>query len=327
MKKNNQQLIFKSELYRKIDKEISKVFIGQKHILTEVLITFFSSGHLLLNGLPGLAKTLLVKSFARLFSLNYNRTQFTPDLMPSDLIGYEILEEKNKSRNMRFIPGPIFCNLFLADEINRSPAKTQSALLEAMEEKQVTVMGVQHQLKLPFIVLATQNPINEKGTYELPEAQLDRFMSMLEISYPSHEEELEIAKIIPEEKIPLIKPIFKNDKDYFKIRKEIAEIKVSNEALNWIVKLVRGTRPENEEISSSIKSYIQVGCSPRATKNIIQAAKTCAYFDKKKYVEKQHIAFVTPMILRHRIKLKYEAEFDNINANHLIENLLQSTTS
>lgn len=332
MKKKEKKLekykpLFKSDLYQNIDKEISKVFIGQKKILSEVLITLFSNGHLLINGLPGLAKTLMVKAFSELFSLTNNRTQFTPDLMPADLIGYEILEEKGKARQMRFIPGPIFCNLLLADEINRSPAKTQSALLEAMEEKQVTVMGKRHYLESPFMVMATQNPINEKGTYELPEAQLDRFMSMLEIHYPTYEEELEIAKIQPEQGLRKIKSLFKNSKEYLKVCNDIDKIKIAPEVLEWIVRLIRSTRPENKECSEKVKGYIQVGCSPRATKNLIKAATTCAFFDQSKYVEKKHIEFVIPMIIRHRIRLKYEAEFDNISPDHLIQEVMESCST
>lgn len=318
---------FNSKLYTDIDKEISKVFIGQKHILAEVLITLFSGGHILINGLPGLAKTLMVKAISQLFSLSHNRAQFTPDLMPSDLIGYEILEEKNKSRVIRFVPGPIFCNLLLADEINRSPAKTQSALLEAMEEKQVTVMGKVHTLETPFLVMATQNPINEKGTYELPEAQLDRFMSMLEIRYPSYAEEVEIAGGNVQSGLADIKPIFKKPTEFLKVLAEIDKIKVAPEVLEWIVRLVRSTRPEDEASPERARNYIQIGCSPRATKNLIAASKTCAYLSGKKYIEKSHIEWVAPMIMRHRIRLKYEAEFDNVSTDTLIEEVVANCKS
>ncbi|BBM88698.1 hypothetical protein COTS27_00382 [Spirochaetota bacterium] len=324
IKPSLEKMPFKRKPFLNIASEMENVLVGQKAILTEIIISLLSGGHILINGLPGLAKTLIVKNLAKLFDLAYNRIQFTPDLMPADLIGYEIIDEKPKSgRTLKFIQGPIFAQIILADEINRSPAKTQAALLEAMEENNVTIMGKTYTLEQPFLVMATQNPLEQKGTYELPEAELDRFMSMINITYPSYEDEVLIAeRLFKKENNHLSKVLTK--KDYFRIQKDISNVKIAPEALTWIVRLVRSTRPQDAVAPEITKQYLEVGASVRATQNLSRAAQTAAYLEERSYIEKPDILRVMKMILRHRIRLNYEADADNLNADTLIEEIAKT---
>ena len=304
-------------LFAKLQAEMSKAIIGQQQVITEIIITLFSEGHLLLNGLPGMAKTLIVKSLAKVLGFSYQRIQFTPDLLPLDLLGYELIDKKTLSA--KFVEGPIFSQLLLADEINRAPAKTQSALLQAMEEKEVTLLGKTRALPNPFFVLATQNPHEQKGTYELPEAQIDRFMSMINIDYPTAEEELAILERVNLD-LNKINAVFKKN-EFQTALNSIEKVKVSPEVKEWIVNLVRQTRPENTS-AKIVQKYISLGCSPRATKYIFRAAKTLAWFAKSAYIEKNHLITILPMILRHRIILNYTATMENVSIEDILNELI-----
>ena len=247
-----------------------------------------------------MAKTLIVKSLAKILDFSYNRIQFTPDLIPLDLLGYEMIDKKTLSS--KFVKGPVFSQLLLADEINRAPAKTQSALLQAMEEKEVTMLGKTFLLPQPFLVLATQNPNEQKGTYDLPEAQIDRFMSMINIDYPTAEEEVQILENPNQENSDkAIKSILKKN-EFQSILKSIEKVKISPEVKEWIVNVVRMTRPQNTS-SKMIQKYVSLGCSPRAAKYIFRGAKTLAWFAGSEYIEKTHVTAILPMILRHRVIL------------------------
>lgn len=307
-------------LITKINKELSKVIIGQENIIKDIVICLFSEGHLLLRGLPGMAKTTMLQSLAKVFGTDFKRVQFTPDLMPSDLIGYEMLDEKKGKRLMEFIPGPIFTQFLLADEINRTPPKTQSALLQAMSERKVSVMGNSRVLERPFIVMATQNPIEQEGTYPLPEAQLDRFMFLLNVDYPSYEDEVMIALSNSEQKLSSLNSVM-SSKELLKHIKTASEVKIASPVVKWIVKLVQATRPGSDFATKEIKHYVEYGASPRASQSIIQAAKSFAYLEGKKAVEKHHITEVLEPILRHRILLHFNAEADNVNVDTLIVEL------
>ena len=307
-------------LIANIHKELSKVIIGQEDIIRDIVICLFSEGHLLLRGLPGLAKTTMLRALAEVFGANFKRVQFTPDLMPSDLIGYEMLDEKKGKRLMAFMPGPLFTQFLLADEINRTPPKTQSALLQAMSEREVAVMGQSRPLERPFIVMATQNPIEQEGTYPLPEAQLDRFMFLLNVSYPSYEEEVGIALSNTEKTLPSLKPVM-SPKELLGHIQAVSRVKIADAVVKWIVKLVQATRPETPAASKEVKEYVEYGASPRASQNIIRSAQAFAYLEGKKAVEKHHITGVLGPILRHRILLNFNAEADNVSTDSLIESL------
>ncbi len=316
---------FKRDPFMSIEREMAKVLVGQHAVLTEIMIAMLSGGHILLNGLPGLAKTLIVKSLSCLFDLKYSRIQFTPDLMPADLIGYEIIEEQRKGKGLKFIQGPIFAQLVLADEINRAPAKTQAALLEAMEEKSITIMGKTHRLVEPFLVMATQNPLEQKGTYELPEAELDRFMAMINISYPEYDDELEVARRLFTQTPPRIAKLF-DQKAYLKTQRAISGVKIAPEVLAWIVRLVRATRPTDKQAPPITKQYLELGASVRATQNLTRAAQTSAYLHERSYIEQADILLVMKMVLRHRLRLNYEADADNLSVDNIIEELAKTVS-
>ena len=319
VKKNKNQPISTNTLFVKVTEALSKIIIGQKKPIEEILITFFSNGHVLLNGLPGMAKTLTAKSLAKILGFDYNRIQFTPDLIPLDLLGYETLNKTNLST--KFVKGPIFTQFLLADEINRAPAKTQSALLQAMEEKEITIMGKTTPLPHPFFVIATQNPTEQKGTYELPEAQIDRFMSMVTVNYPSVQEELSILESNTVSTFSKLKPVL-TKADFTNIQKSINNIGASQEAKEWIVKIIQNTRPE-KTTSSLVKKYVSLGCSPRAAKYVFSAAKTLAWIRQCDYIEKSHIERVLPMIFRHRISLNYAAVMEGVTAQSILEELIK----
>lgn len=300
-----------------LKKEIAKVVVGQETIINQVLIAMFSSGHCLLVGVPGLAKTLLVNTIAKTLGLSFNRIQFTPDLMPSDISGSEIL---NKDRAFEFVEGPVFSNIVLADEINRTPPKTQAALLEAMQEHSVTINGVNHKLPEPFFVLATQNPIEQEGTYPLPEAQLDRFMFMLWLDYPSFEEEIDILKRTTTGKTAEVRQILSME-DILSIQSLVRDIPVSDNVYEYVVKLVGKTRlslPNNEKA----KKYLSWGAGPRASQYLIMGAKCHAALTGKYSPDIEDVNAVAVPVLRHRIVLNYSAQAEGFTTESIIKDLI-----
>jgi MoxR-like ATPase len=303
--------------FKNIQSEIGKVVIGQDDIIKSVLIAIFSNGHCLLVGVPGLAKTLLVQTVANVLDLDFNRIQFTPDLMPSDIIGAEILGE---DRHFKFVKGPIFSNIILADEINRTPPKTQAALLEAMQEKAVTAAGFTHTLPQPFFVLATQNPIEQEGTYPLPEAQLDRFMFNIQLDYPTFADELTIVKNTTSNKeTKLEKIISANEIQYF--QKLIRNIPVTDNVLEYAVKLVAKTRPNSEFSPASINNYISWGAGPRASQFLVLGAKCHAAISGKYAPDIEDVQAIAEAILRHRIVRNYRAEAEGLTVEKIIRDL------
>jgi len=303
--------------YRNIKAEISKVVIGQEDVVKSVLISIFSNGHCLLVGVPGLAKTLLVQTVADVMDLQFNRIQFTPDLMPSDIIGAEILGE---DRNFKFIQGPVFSNIILADEINRTPPKTQAALLEAMQEKAVTAAGQRHVLPNPFFVLATQNPIEQEGTYPLPEAQLDRFMFNIQLSYPTFADELTIVKNTTiNNSLQLGKIIDAPQIQYF--QKLVRNIPVADNVVEYAVKLASKTRPNTAQATEDINKYINWGAGPRASQFLVIGAKCHAAISGKYSPDIEDVQAVAEPILRHRIVRNYRAEAEGLSVEQLIRNL------
>lgn len=306
------------EQYKALKKEIHKVIVGQEDIVDQVLISIFSKGHCLLIGVPGLAKTLLVNTIAQTLGLDFNRVQFTPDLMPSDIIGSEILDQ---DKNFKFIKGPLFSNIILADEINRTPPKTQSALLEAMQEKSVTTGGKNYKLPSPFFVLATQNPIEQEGTYPLPEAQLDRFMFNIWVDYPEFDEELAIVKnTTSDSKIELNQIITGEEIEAY--QNLIRRVPVADNVLEYAVKLVGKTRINSPFAPEITKKYISWGAGPRASQYLIVGAKTHALLKGKFSPDIEDVKAVSKPILRHRIVRNYKAEADGYSMDRLIEELL-----
>jgi len=303
--------------YRQLRAEIGKVIIGQEDVVKFVLISIFSNGHCLLVGVPGLAKTLLVQTVSQALHLDFKRIQFTPDLMPSDIIGSEILGE---DRRFKFIPGPVFANIILADEINRTPPKTQAALLEAMQEKAVTAAGVTHKLAQPFFVLATQNPIEQEGTYPLPEAQLDRFMFNVSLDYPSFHEELQVVKSTTGGEQAKVEPIL-NAEQIIYYQRLVKNIPVADNVLEYAVKLVAKTRPNSEFAPANIKRLLNWGAGPRASQYLVLGAKCHAVLSGKYSPDIEDVRAVAKPILRHRIVRSYHAEADGLTTDDIIEQL------
>jgi len=306
------------DTYKHILSEIGKVIIGQDEVVKSVLISIFSNGHCLLVGVPGLAKTLLVQTVARVLDLDFSRIQFTPDLMPSDIIGSEILGE---DRNFKFIPGPVFSNIILADEINRTPPKTQAALLEAMQEKAVTVAGATHKLAQPFFVLATQNPIEQEGTYPLPEAQLDRFMFNVSLDYPTLQQELLIVKNTTSSVVPDVKKVL-NAEQIIYFQQLVRNIPVTDHVLEYAVKLVSKTRPGSDLASPEVKRLLNWGAGPRASQFLILGAKCHAVISGKYSPDIEDVQAVAKPVLRHRIIRSYHAEAEGLSADDIITKLL-----
>lgn len=303
--------------YKNIKAEIGKVVIGQDEIIKSVLIAIFSNGHCLLVGVPGLAKTLLVQTVSNVLDLNFNRIQFTPDLMPSDIIGAEILGE---DRHFKFIKGPIFSNIILADEINRTPPKTQAALLEAMQEKAVTAAGHTHHLPQPFFVLATQNPIEQEGTYPLPEAQLDRFMFNIQLNYPAFADELTIVKnTTSNNEVKLEKIISASEIQYF--QKLVRNIPITDNVLEYAVKLAAKTRPNTALASTAINDYVSWGAGPRASQFLVLGAKCHAAISGKYAPDIEDVQAIAEPILRHRIVRNYRAEAEGLSIEQIIKDL------
>lgn len=310
-----QQLVEQQKL---IKKEIAKVIVGQDEVVNQILISIFSGGHALLVGVPGLAKTLMVNTIAQVLGLQFKRIQFTPDLMPSDILGSEILDE---NRQFKFIKGPVFSNIILADEINRTPPKTQAALLEAMQEKSVTVAGHRYALENPYFVLATQNPIEQEGTYPLPEAQLDRFMFAIQLNYPSFEEEVQVVKQTTSDSKPTLNALI-NAEQIVKFQQLIRRIPVADNVIDYAVKLVSKTRTNTPSAPEIVNNYVEWGAGPRASQNLILAAKTHAAFNGKYSPDIEDVQAVAVGILRHRIVKNYKAEAEGITEEHLIHQLL-----
>ncbi len=303
--------------YNELRNEIKKVIVGQDETVEQVLISVFSGGHALLIGVPGLAKTLLVHTVADALGLNFKRIQFTPDLMPSDILGSELLDE---NRQFKFIKGPIFSNIILADEINRTPPKTQAALLEAMQEKSVTISGHSYLLDKPYFVLATQNPIEQEGTYPLPEAQLDRFMFAINLDYPSFSEEVAIVKTTTIGSMPIINPLF-SSKEIIFYQELIQKIPVADNVIEYAVTLVGKTRPKSSEAPELVKKYIDWGAGPRASQNLILGAKTYAALHGKFSPDIEDVQKVAVGILRHRLIKNYKAEAEGLSIEDIIKNL------
>jgi MoxR-like ATPase len=303
--------------YSQLKLEIAKVIVGQEAVIDEVLLAIFSGGHVLLVGVPGLAKTLLVNTIAKTLNLDFKRIQFTPDLMPSDILGSEVLDS---NRDFKFIKGPIFGNIILADEINRTPPKTQAALLEAMQEKAVTVAGNRYDLNLPYFVLATQNPIEQEGTYPLPEAQLDRFMFAIELQYPSFHEEVSVVKNTTADNYVSINEILSSN-EIIDFQKLIRGIPVADNVIEYAVKLVGKTRPNSDFATKQVKEFIDWGAGPRASQNLILAAKAHAALQGKFSPDIENVQAVAIGVLRHRIIKNYKAEAEGVSKEDIIKNL------
>ncbi|CAI8379911.1 MAG: ATPase RavA [Polaribacter sp. SA4-10] len=305
------------EKYHQLKQEIGKVIIGQREAVNFTLLSVFCGGHSLLIGVPGLAKTLLVNTVSDALGLNFKRIQFTPDLMPSDILGSEILDE---NRKFKFLKGPIFSNIILADEINRTPPKTQAALLEAMQERSVTIAGNQYQLDLPFYVLATQNPIEQEGTYPLPEAQLDRFMFSINLEYPTFDEEVAVVKNTTSSITQRVNSLF-SAQEIVAIQQLIRKIPVADNVIEYAVKLVGKTRPNSVEATPLVKKYLDWGAGPRASQNLILAAKAHAAVHGKYSPDIEDVKAVTLPILSHRIVKNYKAEAEGVSLSEIITSL------
>lgn len=301
-----------------LKKEIAKIIVGQDKVVDQILLSIFSGGHALLVGVPGLAKTLMVNTLAQALGLDFKRIQFTPDLMPSDILGSEILDE---NRHFKFIKGPIFSNIILADEINRTPPKTQAALLEAMQERSVTIAGENHKLALPYFVLATQNPIEQEGTYPLPEAQLDRFMFAIKLDYPSFAEEVQVVKKTTSDEKQNINPLF-TAREIIDFQHLIRRIPVADNVIEYAVTLVSKTRPDNSLSNDFVRNYLDWGAGPRASQNLILAAKANAAFNGKFSPDIEDVKAVATGILRHRIIKNYKADAEGITEEMIIDKLM-----
>ncbi len=311
-------MISKIEL---IKKEVSKVVVGQEKMIDSLLIALLCEGHILIEGVPGLAKTTTVNALAKSLGIDFKRAQFTPDLLPSDILGAEIYDPKNNSFKIK--KGPIFTNLLLADEINRSPAKVQSALLEVMQEKQVTLGDTTFKLSPPFFVMATQNPVEQEGVYQLPEAQLDRFMLKLIVNYNTKAEELEIARRVSSGNFEAIDAVVTND-DLNEIKQAIKNVHVDEEVEEYMIDLVNATRNPSDYGLESIKDYIQFGASPRVSIDMFKAVKAMAFMRQKDFVTPVDVAYIAKELMRHRIVLTYEAEAEGITTDEIIEKVLQA---
>lgn len=315
---------FKST-FDKVRKEVGKFIVGQDDIIENVLTAICCGGHVLLEGVPGLGKTALVNTIATALELKFQRIQFTPDLLPSDVVGTQILTENNGKREFSFQPGPVFCNILLADEINRATPKTQSSLLETMQEKRVTVANTTHSIGLPFFVLATQNPIENDGTYPLPEAQLDRFFFKLKVDLPNHEEFVEILHRTGGQEQPTLYPAA-SGKDILRMGDTIRDIPIADEVMNHLVKIVRATHPENENAPSEVKQYVRNGASPRAAQAILAASKARALLDGRFHVAKEDIETAAVPAIRHRLILSFEGEAEGIDPDDIVSAIIKEVS-
>jgi len=312
------------EIYDMLRAEISKVIVGQDEVIDQILLAIFSRGHAMLVGVPGLAKTLLISTIARTMKLDFSRIQFTPDLMPSDITGTEVIEEDKTTghRSLRFVKGPLFANVVLADEINRTPPKTQAAMLEAMQERQVTIGGDRHVLPIPFFVLATQNPLEQEGTYPLPEAQLDRFMFQILVTYPSEQEELEVIRRSSSKGEVDVEPVI-HAQQIGRVQKLIQHTPVPEHVLKYALRLVRSTRAnESEHVPAIVKDYVAWGAGPRASEALIQGAKAHAMLVGNGVVGIDSVRAIARPVLRHRLLTNFNAQADQITTDMVIDQLL-----
>ena len=315
------------EARKRLKQEIAKVIIGQESIVDDLLTALFARGHCLMIGVPGLAKTLMVRTIARAIDLGFNRVQFTPDLMPSDITGTEIIEEDREGggRRFRFIEGPVFTNILLADEINRTPPKTQAALLQAMQEQQVTAGGKTYDLPRPFFVLATQNPIEQEGTYPLPEAQLDRFMFDIRIGYPRPEEELQIAKSTTSDHAPEVAKVL-TGAEIIALQQVVRKLPVSDHVGRYAVDLARASRPDDETAPAFTKEFVAWGAGTRAVQYLVLGAKARAAIAGEYNVTCAHVREVAPLVLRHRILTNFHAEAEGMTPDKIVARLLKDVT-
>jgi len=315
LKKEHQEKI------NRVAAEVGKIVVGQEYMVNRLLVGLFTNGHILLEGVPGIAKTLTVNTLTDVLHLDFQRIQFTPDLLPADLVGTMIYNQKKAEFEVK--KGPIFANVILADEVNRAPAKVQSALLEAMQEKTVTIGETSYKLDRPFLVLATQNPVDQEGTYSLPEAQIDRFMLKVKVDYPTKDEELEVMRRMSNMKFqPKLETLLTKE-DIFSIRDEVNQVSISESLERYIIELVFATRKPKEYGLSDEAYYMQFGASPRASINLNLAAKAIAFFNQRDYVLPEDIKEIASDVLNHRIILNYEAEADGITTEQIIEKLLK----
>jgi MoxR-like ATPase len=308
---------------KRIEAELGKAIVGQKEVIEQILIALFAGGHCLITGAPGLAKTLLVKSIAQIFHLKFQRIQFTPDLMPADITGTEILQESADGRKMVFVRGPIFANMILADEINRTPPKTQAALLEAMQEHQVTAAGVRHALEEPFFVLATQNPIEMEGTYPLPEAQLDRFLFNVVINYLPEEAEVAVVRQTTEKRPMLIEPIFTGE-DVLRFHDFVRQVPIAENLVRYAVRLTAASRPQQTGSPAYINDWVSWGAGTRAAQSLVLGAKARVLLHGRTHVSAEDIRTLAAPVLRHRILVNYRAEAEGVNVDTIIRKLLET---
>jgi MoxR-like ATPase len=313
-----------NEAYRRITAELGKVIVGQQRVIEELMISMFARGHCLLVGVPGLAKTLMIRTLAEALSLKFSRIQFTPDLMPADITGTEVIQEDKASgaREFRFLPGPIFANVILADEINRTPPKTQAALLEAMQEHQITVGGKKHTLSEPFFVLATQNPIEQEGTYPLPEAQLDRFMFNVFVDYPSEEEEFQIVKQTTADVPTTVTPTLTAE-EINNLTQIVRRVPVADHITRYALQFTRLTRKEKGEVPAFVDDYVSWGAGPRASQYLVLGAKARAVLQGRYYVSAEDIRAVAAPVLRHRIMTNFNAEAEGVKPDEIIRRLIE----
>ncbi len=308
----------------RVREELARVIVGQEEIINKLLIALLARGHCLLVGVPGLAKTLIIKSLGQILGLSFSRIQFTPDLMPTDITGSEVLEEDRTTgaKAFRFIKGPVFANIVLADEINRTPPKTQSALLEAMQEYNITISGISYEIERPFFVLATQNPIEQEGTYPLPEAQLDRFMFSLWLDYPSFDEEVEIVERTTTGLLPLPEPVLNRD-EILSFQDTIRDVAVTRNTIEYAAKLTSATRTDSAESDATLRKWIRWGAGPRATQNLILAAKVHAVMNNRYIPGRDDVDAVAEAVLRHRIVTTFAADAEGITIRHILEHILK----
>ena len=311
-----------SHSYKQLADQLSRVIVGQREVLKQIMIAMFCQGHCIIEGVPGLAKTLMISTMAQLLSLEFKRIQFTPDLMPSDITGTEILEEEEGTgrRRMKFVKGPIFGNIILGDEINRTPPKTQAALLQAMQEYKVTTAGTHYVLQKPFLVLGTQNPIEQEGTYPLPEAQLDRFMFKVVIDYPTFDEEISIAETTTSTDPVKLEPIFDREA-ILALQRTVRKVLIGRSVTTYAVQLVRATRPGSDEAPDFVKKYLTYGAGPRACQALLLGAKANALLEGRVHVSTEDIRYVAKPVMRHRLATSFRADSDGVKPDHIVEKL------
>ena len=326
---NDVELIQKvRDAHAKLRKEIGKVIVGQHEVVDQLLMAIFCRSHALLMGVPGLAKTLMVSTLAQALELTFKRIQFTPDLMPSDITGSEVIQDDpaTRQRMFKFLPGPIFANIVLADEINRTPPKTQAALLEAMQERKASIGGVDHPMRNPFFVLATQNPIEQEGTYPLPEAQLDRFLFLIKVDYPTDEEEEQIMRYGTADVKAVVNPVL-NAEDIIQLQQVVRRVPVSDKVFDFAKRITRMSRPKTDEAANFVNKWVVWGAGPRASMNLILAAKAHAVLRGSNHVSGDDVVAVASPILRHRLMLNFAAQSEGITVEEIVQKLVRSAAT